>query len=40
MRKAIKDLKEKYFSREIDFRARLFNVLALSGAGISMVTMI
>lgn len=33
-------LRTKYFNREMDFRMRLFNVLAISGATISFFTMI
>ena len=40
MKTFFKNLKDKYFRKELDFRARLFSMLALSGAIISFITVI
>ncbi len=38
MKSNLKPFLTKFFSRELDFRVRLFNVLAIAGAGISIAT--
>ncbi len=38
MQNNLKPFLTKFFSRELDFRVRLFNVLAIAGAGISAAT--
>ncbi len=40
MQSNLKPFLTKFFSRELDFRVRLFNVLAVAGAGISAATLL
>jgi len=35
-RKKIKEMRMRFFDRELDFRVRLFNVLAIAGTAISL----
>ena len=40
MKERLKKFAVRFFDRDLDFRVRLFNVLAIAGVGISMATLL